>query len=180
MWCSARLLCTKWLGDHFWQCSCLAKSGPHISLTEDQIWQEGGGAEFSNQNWSWGPFLATKTGPGDHLLQPKLVPRDNFWVGPVLLWQKHWWKEGKGMVHNIVYSWAGGPQKSWGNQIGCVYGTGMHVLSTGTILYMAWVWQGFAKGLGARRYTWLSWECFSLVPKPIYEWGPGKCCMHMH
>ena len=44
----ARLLCRQWLEDNFWQCSCLAKSGPHISLTEDHTWQ--GGTEFSNQN----------------------------------------------------------------------------------------------------------------------------------
>ena len=39
---------------------------------------------------TWGPFLAAKTGPGDHSWQPKLVPRDNFCVGPVLLWQNTW------------------------------------------------------------------------------------------
>ena len=29
---------TKWLGDHFWQCTVFAKSGPwHILFTEDHI-----------------------------------------------------------------------------------------------------------------------------------------------
>ena len=51
-------------GDCFWL--------PKLVREGDHFWH--GGATFGNQNWSGeGPFLATKSGPGDH-----------FWPGPLL------------------------------------------------------------------------------------------------
>ena len=70
----ARLDC--WLQKPLLAMLVSAKSGPHIFdrgpylARGDRIWQPKLilGTIFSNQNWSRGPFLATKSGPPGQVL----------------------------------------------------------------------------------------------------------------